>query len=103
MELSIQEEFVLLSNKQSGTLAHIAIFLRSRRAAACTFGRLWSQTLKAHADVQGATWTLPIIGKFADSLNPTMAKYKESWKNDLSVASVFNMYVYDIYSEQDRG
>ena len=39
----------------------------------------------------GATWTIPVIGKFADSLKPTMAAYHKTWSNPLSVASVFNM------------
>ena len=40
----------------------------------------------------GATWTIPIIGKFADSLRPTMEGYKKQWNSGaLSAISVFNM------------
>lgn len=40
----------------------------------------------------GATWTIPIIGKFADSVHPTLEKYKKGWASGaLSVASVFHM------------
>lgn len=42
----------------------------------------------------GAAWTIPIIGKFADSLNPTLEGYKRQWNSGaLSAVSVFNMYV----------
>lgn len=42
----------------------------------------------------GATWTIPIIGKFADSMHPTMENYKKQWDSGaLSAISVFNMYV----------
>ena len=41
----------------------------------------------------GATWTIPIIGKFADSVKPTMEGYMRQWyAGDLSAVSVFNMY-----------
>lgn len=40
----------------------------------------------------GASWTIPIIGKFADSLNPTLEGYKKQWDSGaLSAVSVFNM------------
>lgn len=38
----------------------------------------------------GPTWTIPIIGRFADSINPTMEKYHLSWANPLSAVSVFH-------------
>lgn len=42
----------------------------------------------------GSKWTIPIIGKFKDSLNPTLEKYQESWNSGaLSVASVFNIFI----------
>lgn len=42
----------------------------------------------------GATWTIPIIGKFADSMNPTMEGYMAQWNSGaLSAISVFNMRV----------
>ena len=48
---------------------------------------------KAH--LPGAKWTIPVIGKFADSLNPTLANYKSQWDaGPLSVVSVFNMWVH---------
>lgn len=40
----------------------------------------------------GATWTIPVIGKFADSVNPTIEGYKKQWDSGaLSAVSVFNM------------
>ena len=40
----------------------------------------------------GATWTIPLIGKFADSLKPTMEGYMAQWMSGpLSAISVFNM------------
>ena len=40
----------------------------------------------------GAKWTIPVIGAFADSVNPSMEKYMKGWNSGpLSVASVFNM------------
>lgn len=53
------------------------------------------QKKKAH--LPGPKWTIPIIGKFADSLNPSLEKYQEGWNSGpLSVASVFNMYVFAV-------
>ena len=40
----------------------------------------------------GDSWTIPIIGKFADSLKPTMEGYMKQWDSGaLSALSVFNM------------
>lgn len=42
----------------------------------------------------GDKWTIPLIGKFADSMNPTMEGYMKQWRSGaLSALSVFNMYV----------
>ncbi|KAH7340371.1 cytochrome P450 sterol C22-desaturase [Rhizoctonia solani] len=42
----------------------------------------------------GAKWTIPIIGKFADSLNPTLEGYKKQWDSGaLSAVSVFNIFI----------
>src|SRR5579863_6666267 len=42
----------------------------------------------------GDSWTIPIIGKFADSMNPTMESYTKQWNaGALSALSVFNMSV----------
>lgn len=42
----------------------------------------------------GATWTIPLIGKFADSMKPTMEGYMAQWNSGaLSAISVFNMWV----------
>jgi C-22 sterol desaturase len=47
----------------------------------------------------GAKWTIPIIGKFADSLSPTLEGYKRQWDSGaLSVVSVFNMCVLSVSS-----
>ena len=40
----------------------------------------------------GDSWTIPIIGRFADSLNPTLENYMKQWASGaLSAVSVFNM------------
>ncbi len=40
----------------------------------------------------GDKFTLPIIGKFADSMKPTMENYMKQWNSGaLSALSVFNM------------
>jgi len=40
----------------------------------------------------GDTWTIPIIGRFADSTKPSMENYKRQWDSGpLSAVSVFNM------------
>lgn len=45
---------------------------------------------KAH--LPGARWTIPVIGKFADSMNPRLENYKKQWASGaLSAVSVFNM------------
>jgi C-22 sterol desaturase len=41
----------------------------------------------------GDTWTIPIIGRFSDSMHPTMEHYKKQWDSGaLSALSVFNVY-----------
>jgi sterol 22-desaturase len=40
----------------------------------------------------GSPWTIPIIGKFADSVSPTLEGYKRQWASgELTALSVFNM------------
>ncbi|KAI5123724.1 hypothetical protein M0805_000317 [Coniferiporia weirii] len=47
---------------------------------------------KSH--LPGAKWTIPIIGKFADSLKPSMEGYKRQWASGaLSAVSVFNIFI----------
>ena len=42
----------------------------------------------------GASWTIPLVGKFADSMSPSMECYKKQWDSGaLSAISVFNMSV----------
>jgi hypothetical protein len=46
---------------------------------------------KSH--LPGPTWTIPVIGKFLDSMKPSIENYKAGWDlGELSVASVFHMY-----------
>ena len=46
------------------------------------------------AGLPGPTWTIPVIGKFADSLRPSLEKYQEGWNSgELSVASVFHIFI----------
>ncbi|RPD81587.1 hypothetical protein L226DRAFT_564271 [Lentinus tigrinus ALCF2SS1-7] len=40
----------------------------------------------------GDSWTIPIIGRFADSMKPTLENYMKQWNSGpLSVVTVFNM------------
>ncbi|KIY45234.1 cytochrome P450 [Fistulina hepatica ATCC 64428] len=42
----------------------------------------------------GSPWTIPIIGKFADSLHPTLENYQQQWNSgSLSCVSVFNIFI----------
>ncbi|KAF7437203.1 RNA polymerase C-22 sterol desaturase [Pleurotus ostreatus] len=42
----------------------------------------------------GDKWTIPIIGKFADSMKPTMEGYMKQWNSGaLSAISVFNIFI----------
>ncbi|KAJ3575894.1 hypothetical protein NP233_g788 [Leucocoprinus birnbaumii] len=42
----------------------------------------------------GDSWTIPIIGRFADSTKPTMENYKRQWDSGpLSAVSVFNIFI----------
>ena len=42
----------------------------------------------------GAKWTIPVIGKFADSVSPSMEGYKKQWDSGaLSAISVFNIFI----------
>lgn len=43
----------------------------------------------------GPKWTIPIIGRFTDSMNPTIEGYQRQWDSGaLSAISVFNMWVF---------
>jgi sterol 22-desaturase len=43
-------------------------------------------------NLPGDSWTIPVIGKFADSMKPTMEGYMKQWNSGaLSALSVFNM------------
>lgn len=45
-------------------------------------------------NLPGDKWTIPIIGKYADSMKPTMEGYQKQWASGaLSALSVFNMSV----------
>lgn len=49
---------------------------------------------KKKGGLPGPAWTIPVIGKFADSLRPSLEKYKEGWDSGpLSVASVFHIFI----------
>ncbi|KAF8167802.1 cytochrome P450 sterol C22-desaturase [Crassisporium funariophilum] len=42
----------------------------------------------------GSSWTIPLIGKFADSVSPSMEGYKRQWDSGaLSAISVFNIFI----------
>jgi C-22 sterol desaturase len=42
----------------------------------------------------GSKWTIPIIGKFADSMSPSMEGYMKQWNSGaLSAISVFNIFI----------
>ncbi|RDB29641.1 hypothetical protein Hypma_015132 [Hypsizygus marmoreus] len=42
----------------------------------------------------GARWTIPLIGKFADSVSPSMDGYIKQWNSGaLSAVSVFNIFI----------
>ncbi|PFH54738.1 hypothetical protein AMATHDRAFT_72496 [Amanita thiersii Skay4041] len=42
----------------------------------------------------GDTWTIPVIGRFADSMHPTLEGYKKQWDSGaLSAISVFNIFI----------
>jgi len=45
-------------------------------------------------NLPGDSWTIPVIGKSADSMKPTMEGYMKQWNSGaLSALSVFNMLV----------
>ncbi|WFD30116.1 sterol 22-desaturase [Malassezia sp. CBS 17886] len=61
-------------------------------AALLALEQLVYRRKKSH--LPGPKWTIPVIGKFADSLRPSLEKYQEGWNSgDLSVASVFNIFI----------
>ncbi|KAH6916758.1 C-22 sterol desaturase [Coprinopsis sp. MPI-PUGE-AT-0042] len=42
----------------------------------------------------GSKWTIPVIGKFADSMSPSFEGYKKQWASgNLSAISVFNIFI----------
>ena len=45
----------------------------------------------------GDRWIIPIIGRFADSMHPTIEGYQKQWsRGELTATSVFNMSVHFI-------
>jgi hypothetical protein len=68
----------------------VALAVLAVVASALIYEQLNYQRKKA--GLPGPRWTIPVIGKFADSLNPSLEKYMEGWNSGpLSVASVFHM------------
>lgn len=66
------------------TLAVIATFLILEQTV--------YRSKKRH--LPGSKWTIPIIGKFADSLHPTLENYQKQWDSGaLSALSVFNIFI----------
>ncbi|BGP67982.1 Cytochrome P450 61 [Rhodotorula toruloides] len=51
---------------------------------------LW-RSRKRH--LPGKNFQIPVIGQFAESLNPTMEAYKRSWATPLASVSVFNIFI----------
>ncbi|KAA1468453.1 cytochrome P450 [Dentipellis sp. KUC8613] len=54
------------------------------------------QTVYRHKKrhLPGDKWTIPLIGKFADSMKPTMEGYMKQWNSGaLSAISVFNIFI----------
>ena len=46
------------------------------------------------AQLPGDRWTIPVIGKFIDSMKPSLENYMKQWNSGaLSAVSVFNMCV----------
>ena len=44
-------------------------------------------------NLPGDRWTIPLIGKFVDSMSPSMENYQKQWASGaLSALSVFNMF-----------
>jgi hypothetical protein len=85
---SIHSVFTFNPNKSATWLYTTALIVLSLLALEQTLYR----SKKRH--LPGDKWTIPIIGKFADSMRPTMENYKKQWDSgDLSAISVFNMCI----------
>jgi C-22 sterol desaturase len=50
----------------------------------------------------GDRFTIPIIGRFADSLKPDIENYKKGWRFPLAAVSVFHMCVHTTESSMAR-
>jgi C-22 sterol desaturase len=45
-------------------------------------------------DLPGDKWTIPLVGRFLNSMHPTLEKYRKQWDSGpLSCVSVFNIFV----------
>ncbi|KAG8809838.1 RNA polymerase C-22 sterol desaturase [Serendipita sp. 399] len=78
----------LLSDKPSLILGSLAVLVLSLLILEQTVYRVKKGALP------GSRWTIPIIGKFADSVNPTLEGYKRQWASgELSALSVFNIFI----------
>ncbi|KAG8771852.1 RNA polymerase C-22 sterol desaturase [Serendipita sp. 397] len=78
----------LLSDRPSLIIGSVAVAILTILLLEQTIYR----AKKAH--LPGSTWTIPIIGKFFDSLNPTLEGYKRQWASgELSALSVFHIFI----------
>jgi C-22 sterol desaturase len=87
----------------STSLTHSQLFSSASKAASWTYTTLailtallvLEQSVYRYKkkNLPGDSWTIPIIGKFADSMKPTMEGYMKQWNSGaLSALSVFNMF-----------
>lgn len=85
-------QWLLLPNLRDASIGSLLLSLLAIVATLLIGEQILYRKRKAH--LPGSPWTLPIIGKFADSLKPSLEKYQEGWNSGpLSVASVFHIFI----------
>jgi C-22 sterol desaturase len=84
--------WLLLPSLRDASIGSVIVSLLAIVATLLIGEQLLYRHRKAH--LPGPAWTLPIVGKFADSLKPSLEKYQEGWNSGpLSVASVFHIFI----------
>ena len=83
-------DYLQLPSLKGSSVSVTAFTILSIVATMLVLEQILYRSKKAH--LPGPKWTIPVIGKFFDSLNPTLENYMKGWNSGpLSVASVFHM------------
>ncbi|CAO1625165.1 unnamed protein product [Parajaminaea phylloscopi] len=90
--LSPYLDYLSLPSLKSASTTSVVFTVLAIIASVLILEQVVYRQRKGH--LPGPKWTIPIIGKFADSLRPSMENYMAGWNSGpLSVASVFHIFI----------